>query len=766
MKKNIFFLILILLSNSLSAQIPIGSFRAHLPCYGFNSVAVAPDVIYASNESGVMYYDKTDGSKGFWTKVEGLSETHLSCIFYEKNSHLLVIGYQSGNLDFINDDGEIHNLPDIKNKPMTGSKKILNTYYYNGVLYITCPFGIVLIDPETLLIRDTWYTRNGDSQYYVNDLKIFNNQFYIATSAGLFHTPANNAAIADFSTWQSVNELGDNDFRHLCPFGNKLYTSYNIAYDHDSLFVCENGSWHTSSIPMTAVRAMASDDNGLYVADWINIAIYDSLENRKDLYYIWDFSLYPSIQDIALDGQNIWVADAGNGLILKEQGKWSEEHFSLGGAYSSSVYDLDYVDNVVAYVPGGVTATWWHQYTEPNFCYYTDNQWNTILQHDNPQLSGGYDLTAVAINPRNTGEFFAGSFEMGLIKYNGTGVATVYNKANSPLRSRDTLEACIGGLAFDANNNLWISNCYSDRPLVVLKNDGTWQVFPLSSYVSGNSTAMGQILIDSRGYKWIVQPRNNTIIVLNDNGTISTPSDDQVTNVNMNAAANIETSSVNCIAEDKDGQIWIGCNLGIKVIFNPAGIFNGGVYPQNILIEQINYVQNLFEFEEVTAIAVDDGNRKWVGTANSGVYLISADGSEQLLHFTADDSPLLGNRISDITINRKNGEVFFATSNGLISYRGSATAGSENYRHVSVFPNPVRENYRGTIAVSGLMDHSFCKIADAAGNLVWQGYANGGEFTWDGTDFYGNRPATGVYFVFASDESGKEKNVAKILFIH
>lgn len=277
---------------------------------------------------------------------------------------------------------------------------------------------------------------------------------------------------------------------------------------------------------------------------------------------------------------------------------------------------------------------------------------------------------------------------------------------------------------------------------------------------------MGQILIDSRGYKWIVQPRNNTIIVLNDNGTLSSPSDDQVTNVNMNVAANIETSSVNCIAEDKDGQIWIGCNLGIKVIFNPAGIFNGGVYPQNILIEQINYVQNLFEFEEVTAIAVDDGNRKWVGTANSGVYLISADGSEQLLHFTADDSPLLGNRISDITINRKNGEVFFATSNGLISYRGTATAGSENYRHVSVFPNPVRENYRGTIAVSGLMDHSFCKIADAAGNLVWQGYANGGEFTWDGTDFYGNRPATGVYFVFASDETGKEKNVAKILFIH
>ncbi|MDD4395530.1 MAG: Por secretion system protein, partial [Bacteroidales bacterium] len=84
---------------------------------------------------------------------------------------------------------------------------------------------------------------------------------------------------------------------------------------------------------------------------------------------------------------------------------------------------------------------------------------------------------------------------------------------------------------------------------------------------------------------------------------------------------------------------------------------------------------------------------------------------------------------------------------------------------VLVFPNPVRETYHGTIAVSGLMDNSFCKIADASGNLLWQGYANGGELTWDGKDFYGNRVATGVYFVFSSDQSGKEKNVAKILFI-
>ena len=202
------------------------------------------------------------------------------------------------------------------------------------------------------------------------------------------------------------------------------------------------------------------------------------------------------------------------------------------------------------------------------------------------------------------------------------------------------------------------------------------------------------------------------------------------------------------------------------MIYNPSQIFSGNAYPQNILIEQINYVQNLFEFEEVTAIAVDDANRKWVGTAKSGVFLISANGDKQLLHFTTDNSPLLSNRINHITIQRQTGEVFFATAGGIVSYRGTATEGTEDYSEVTVFPNPVRETYYGPITVSGLKENSFCKVADAAGNLVWQDYANGGTFTWNGRDFYGKRPATGVYFVFISDSDGKKKTVAKILFVH
>ena len=145
---------------------------------------------------------------------------------------------------------------------------------------------------------------------------------------------------------------------------------------------------------------------------------------------------------------------------------------------------------------------------------------------------------------------------------------------------------------------------------------------------------------------------------------------------------------------------------------------------------------------------------------------MSENGQEQLLHFTAEDNPLFSNQIESICIDQLSGEVFFATAKGLVSYRSTATAGFETYEDNLVYPNPVPHGYAGMVAVSGLKSNSLCKITDSAGRLVWQGYSHGGQLVWDGKDHYGNRPATGVYYVMVSDEDGKEKIVTKFVFIN
>ena len=276
------------------------------------------------------------------------------------------------------------------------------------------------------------------------------------------------------------------------------------------------------------------------------------------------------------------------------------------------------------------------------------------------------------------------------------------------------------------------------------------------------------MLIDSWGQKWGVLGRDGGLFVYNDNNTIDNPADDQYKILNT-AIGNgaLPTTSVFSIAEDLDGEIWVGTDKGIGVFYNPSSVFSGGNFDaQQILIQEGDYGQYLLSEEKVKCITIDGANRKWIGTEKSGVFLLSEEGTEEILHFTTENSPLFSNNIIDIAINPENGEVFIGTEKGLISYRSDATEGATTQEKTHVFPNPVRKSYSGPIAISGLVADANIKITDIDGNLVFEDFAKGGQAIWNGKNKNGERASTGVYLVFSTDINGIEKTVSKILFIH
>jgi hypothetical protein len=229
---------------------------------------------------------------------------------------------------------------------------------------------------------------------------------------------------------------------------------------------------------------------------------------------------------------------------------------------------------------------------------------------------------------------------------------------------------------------------------------------------------------------------------------------------------NLPTKSVYSIAEDLDGKIWIGTEEGLTVISSTYGLFDGDVKANRIIIEQDGTYQYLLETEVIKTIKVDGGNRKWIGTASGGVYLISEDGQETIHHFTAENSALLSNNIFDIEIFGTTGEVFFATDNGLVSYVGDATDANEYNGPTYAYPNPVRPDYEGLIGIKGLVENSEVKITDITGNVIYETMSEGTTATWDGKSLNGERAQTGVYVVFSVSDDGRQKEVAKILFIN
>jgi len=326
----------------------------------------------------------------------------------------------------------------------------------------------------------------------------------------------------------------------------------------------------------------------------------------------------------------------------------------------------------------------------------------------------------------------------------------------------------VSGMEIDKNTGtLWVGGSGSDDLLFAKTPEGQWYSFHIDEI---GPITLTDIAIDNIGQKWIVAPRGVGVVVFNDNGTLANSGDDQSRKLTQNLNnGNLASNNVFCIAADFDGEIWVGTDNGISVFYSPESAFSGGNYDsQQILVEQDGYVQYLLENEGVRVIAVDGANRKWIGTDNAGVFLLSEDGTEEILHFTKDNSPLFSDEITSLGIDHLSGEVFIGTDKGIVSYKGTATWGTPEFEpdDVYAYPNPVEPDYEGPIAIKGLVRDADVKITDAAGNVVFATIANGGQAIWNGNNFSGTRAKSGVYLVFASNEDGKQTFVTKVLFIN
>ena len=773
MKKIIAVIFLIITLSSSYAQLPIGTFREWLPKHNFFAVTQSSDYVYGAGNGGVLYVDKASGDVNFWSKVTGLSEATVTGCYYSEKDAVLAITYSNANIDFIKGE-KLLNLSDIKNKNIVGSKSINNIFFKDGNAYLACDFGVVVISMSNFLIKETLFTNQGNG-YAVYDILTIGDYFYIFTNAGVFTLDTQLGTFANPNDWKPVQQFKSGVWSKAKNLNDGFVVAKGTA-PIDSMFFFKNDTLnYLKDLKYDNLRSFDTKNDKFLTCCKGNVTLYDS--DFSEIFSIssWWTREYEDAWQAIIDKDDIiWVADSRNGIVkIGATGK--KYAYYLHGAYSNQSFRINCLGEKMAVVPGSCADYNAPHYVEAALSYYTGGYWNLYPRSRIPELLAinATDLCCVAINPRNTDEIFAGSWKDGIFKFfkYATGKSPIqYTPVNSSLQYSSIHSGIadftlVSDLCFDGNGNLWVANSFCTYPLSVLKTDGNWQRLNIGA---GSSSAVGRICIDSRNYKWItIRNSDKTwrLIAFNDNNTISNTTDDKIVTANLNDYCNVVTSTVSCVAEDLDGKIWFGTEQGVKVIHNAANAFKSTPYAQNILIDANGNTQNLLEFEAITDIEVDDANRKWISTEKAGVFLVSDDGTEELLHFTTENSPLFSNTVNDIAINRVNGEVFFATPEGLISYRSTATEGKEDFSGVSVFPNPVKEGYNGIIAVTGLMQNSFCKIADAAGHLVWQGYAEGGQLNWNGKDLYGKRPATGVYYVFASDKTGKVKKVAKLLFI-
>jgi sugar lactone lactonase YvrE len=770
MKKIISALTFFLIINAIHSQsvVGIGQWQEYLSYRKPISLTVGQGRVYCATQSGVFWLSILDNSMQRLSKINGLSDVDAANVKYNAYNKKVLVAYKNTNLDILK-EGEIINIPDIKNKSLFGNKVINNVYMDNQFAYLACGFGIVVLDMDKEEIKDSYNMDPLGNAINVRDITMDNQYIYAATDGGVYKA-LRNSNLSNYNSWSKMTGLPTGIYNAVASVNGKLYTnlSNNLmtnAYNQDVMYVYENGTWAPFTKPFSfgyIVKALRNYNNQLLITTMDVIYLFDNvLSTTKGIMSDFNGSSLRCFDSDFDDENNLWVADTYNGLLKKKNFPFGESSaYVPDGPASQNVYEMCFSDDDLWVVPGGLTASNGSTYTIDGISIYSNKEWKIIRD-------SVYDILNIVVDPVNPKKAYTSSFCCGVVEYYNKKPVVVYGLGNSTLQAAipgNNKYVWTNGLAFDKDNNLWVANSGVETQLSVKMNNGSWKAFNFSS-VLGKTYAF-KLLIDKSDQKWFTIPGGGLVVF---KGTVSeTPT---AANTKLLAVTegkgHLPSPAVFSIAEDLDGEIWIGTDKGVAVFYNPESMFSGQNYDaQTIKLEQDGNVQLLLETETVQAIAVDAGNRKWMATANSGVYLMSEDGTKQIHHFDEKNSPLFSNNVKSIVIDHKTGEVFFGTARGIISYRGDAIEGQENFTDVYAFPNPVKDNYSGPIVIKGLVNNTIIKITDISGSIVNELTSLGGQAIWDAKNFKGEKVSTGVYMVFCTNQDGSQKIATKILVIN
>ncbi len=763
MKRRLYLFLLLLFPYLLDAQsdLQIGQWKSYLPYKFGYSVTQSPEAIYYGTQWALMKINKEDLSIEYFSKVEGLSDIGVQFVKYSMDQNVLIVVYENSNIDLIFED-EIVNLNQIAiNSQIVKDRTVTAVYLEDQFAYFSTGFGLVQLD---LAAQEFGFTTFSDVP--VTGVSGVDDLLIISTEVGLFQAKDDGSVnLADFSAWTPLG------FAEGLPLNGEGRAVVNVAGTiyagmNDEVYRLENGRFSlVHKEPGFVFGYSVKNDEGTLIA-WLPT---QGINGKKiliepDGFKRKLFDCADRTTDAVVDEQNrVWYTDGNKGYKYNEGFKGPCHTITTNRPPTHNASQIAAYDRNLYVATGGVTINYGYLFRDDGFYTNENGEWTTYSRRTNTDLGARDMRDFLTITASPQGKIYVGTFWDGLIEYQG-GELKIYDKDNSSLQNSiiNPDRNRITDMDFDEAGNLWLLNHDAPLPLSVFTHDGEWQNFDL-----GVGSNVEHIATDQQGYKWIGIDRVG-LLVLDTGDDLMNLADDRMRIFNVNNSA-LTSNVINDIAIDNNGDVWVGTSMGPVLFDCQSFVFDDICTGRRKIVEQNGIPGELLGEENVMAIAVDGGNRKWFGTTN-GIFVQSADAETQVASFNESNSPLFDNGLVDIAIDEVDGEVYFATNKGILSYRGEATEANQFHsNNVVVFPNPVRPNYEGPIAIKGLAENANVKITDVGGSIVFETIANGGQAIWYGNDLSGKRAASGVYLVFSTavqNLNNPDAAITKIMLVN
>lgn len=748
--------------------------------YSYNNVkdfVKVDNTIYALTDNAVFTYNINTQEIEKLSSVQGLSGEVTTSIYYNNTFKRLVIGYENGLVEVVDNDGTITISSDILNFNESGEKSINHISEFNNKLYLSTPFAIVVYDIEKLEFGDTYFIGNNSSALKINQIVVDNSRIYAATENGIFNADVTSNLLIDFNNWQQ--QFSGRNFKQITKFNNQLFTVENTKlYSLSGGNLSEVKDFSQNIMSVKASRSHFS------------IALYNSaIILNAGLNEVFQFSTNTdfefTLNNSFFEDNSVFLGTKEFGLLsanTSQTANYLEIHPE--GPLSNAVFSIASQNNNLWVVYGGYSTTYAPNQKQQGFSHFNGEEWiNTKFNPNFPVT----DLNHIAIDPDNDTKVFISSFGTttdfnsastgGLLAIENDEIKTFYNQKNSTLESSslDPMRVTIrvAGTAFDNRGNLWVTNVAASNELKKFSASAQWSSVDLSSLTS-NKIAIGltEVAIDRGNGVWI-GTRSNGVYAYSENGNrkkalIATPN-----------LGNLPDLNVRTVAVDASNRVWLGTKSGMVVYSNASGVFddeNPEASPVVINANSDGFGDRLLGDQTINSIVVDGADNKWFGTDNGGVIYTNPNGQTTLANFSKQNSPLPSNRIVKITVDDSSGKVYFATDKGIVAYNSKVAPFGATLGEVYAYPNPALKRHQ-IVTIDGrngthLPKGTNVKILDVAGNLVYETNVvegqelQGGKVVWNKQNLAGNKVASGIYIVLLSNDDASETSITKIAIVN
>ena len=780
MKNKIFItgFLLIAFTCTIWSQVAMGKWRTHFAYNSVSQIAQSDNKIFAVSDGALFSVDKLDGNMEFYSKLSGLNDAIVSRIEYDPTDKLLLIIYTNGNIDILSSGG-VTNLPEYFNKQMNTSKEVNQIQFYGNKAYLSCNFGIIVLNMSKKEVADTYYIGPNASEVKVLNTTVNNGIIYALTASTIFKASVTDPNLVNYAQWSTETSLpGSGDYQKIASFGGQLVLLRGgYLYKQEA-----NNSWTPILTNITPIDFNVTSSS-------LNVFTANTVYLLNTSFNVTPVANIGTISDAEYDTQNstYYFAASSQGIIsYKPTGSETPliNYFKPSGPAVNMPWEMTFSGKKLFVVPGGRWSV--QNMRLGDVMMFEDGVWTNILGKSIQNQTGlhALDFMNIAVDPTDNKHFFVTSYGTGLYEFKENTFFKLYNESNSTIKSiypGDPDYMRLDGAVFDQNQNLFITNTNISNGIKILLANGIWTqlYYPCVS----TKPTLGRITISNQNpnQKWVASVRSSQgLAIFDDNGSITDQSDDKSVfiypftypeqdNNGVTKLTSIYPNAINTIVQDKNGVMWVGTDVGPFLFSNLSKVYDSDYTCSRVKIprnDSTNLADYLLVSENIQAIAIDGANRKWLGTKSSGVYLMSENGQQTVKHFTVSNSPLLSNNIMSLAINPVTGEVFFGTDQGIVSYQSDANEAGSTFGEVYAYPNPVRQGFTGIVTITGLMDKTQVKITDISGNLICETVSNGSLATWDCKDVHGRKVSTGIYLAICANTDGTQSAITKILVIN